>query len=183
MLGSPRCPCHAAVKCSLYRDALCGLFVQNRVLGTFQLGYLLSGSACAIFAPAGCTPKENSQADACVLPGPLLLRSGISLGQRGVGSTVPVQAGPTAQPCQGSGHVSWEAGDFTARCLFPELLNCRSGAKVEIGGALTGKWVLRGCCIRVVSFDHRTGHMPDQVVINALLSVSARQLGMGKAAG
>lgn len=93
------------------------------------------------------------------------------------------QAGPTAQPCPGSGLVSWEAGDFTARRLFPELLICRSGAKVETGGVLTGKWVLRGCCIRVVSSDHGTGHMFDQVIISDLLSGSACQLGMGKAAG
>lgn len=52
----------------------------------------LSGSARAIFAPTECTPRENNQADACVLPGPLLLRLGISSGQRGAGSTVPAQA-------------------------------------------------------------------------------------------
>lgn len=183
MLGAPRCTCHAAVKCSLYWDALCGLFVQNRVLGTFWLGYLVQ--PVQSLPPLSAHPEKTTRLMPVSFLVPCCSVWGSARGSEGRGARCQrrQQAGPMAWPCPGSGLVSWEAGDFTARRLFPELLICRSGAKVETGGALTRKWVLRGCCIRVVSSDHRTGHTSDQVVINALLSESARQLGMGKAAG
>lgn len=51
------------VKHFLQQHALCGLFLQNRMVGACQLGYLLPGSGHATFAPAKCTPGKTTQPD------------------------------------------------------------------------------------------------------------------------